>query len=80
MAKEDLADDFDQMPMLITYQTGKGGDDLVPALFPEDTIAVMKYVTNSNIKLEAGVNPRNNCFPSTQNSLCHASGWYSFLV
>ena len=34
MAKENLPDDFDQTSMLITYQTGKGGDHLVPVIFP----------------------------------------------
>ena len=76
IAKEDLPDNFDQTSMLITYHTGKGGDHLVPVIFPGDTIAGMKYVTNPNIRLEAGVNLRNNyIFPSTQNSLGHASGW-----
>ena len=78
VAKEDLPDDFDQMSMLITYQTRKGGDHLVPVIFPGDTIPGMKYVTNPNIPLEAGVNLRNNyVFPSTQNSLGHASGWHA---
>ena len=78
VAKEDLPDDFDQTSMLITYQTGKGGDHLVPVIFPGDTIAGMKYITNPNIRLEAGVNLRNNyVFPSTQNSLGHASGWHA---
>ena len=52
VAKEDLPDDFDQTSMLITYQTSKGGDHLVSVIFPGNTIADMKYVTNTNIKWE----------------------------
>ena len=75
VAKENLPDDFDQTSMLITCQTGKGGNHLFPVIFPGDTIADVKYVTNPNLRLEAGVNLRNSyVFRSTQNSLSHASG------
>ena len=74
----DLPDDFDQNSMLITYQTGKGGDHLVPVMFPSETIQAMKYLTDQKVRSEAGVHKNNTyIFPSTQNSQGHASGWHS---
>ena len=76
--KKDLPEDFDKSNMLITYQTGKGRDHLVPAMFPSMTIKRMNYITNESVRLEACVHKENSClFPSTQNTKGHASGWHS---
>ena len=34
--------DQDTEDMLVTYQTGKGADHLVPVMFPPDTLAAMR--------------------------------------
>ena len=64
--------------MLVTYQTGKGADHLVPVMFPVETLQAMRYLTNENVRREAGVLPTNNyVFPSLKKSGGHASGWHS---
>ena len=76
--KEDLPDDFNVDSMLITYQTGKGDNHLVPVIFPPETIQAMKYLTDESIRAEAGVHKDNTyIFASTQKSRSHASGWHS---
>ena len=41
----------------------------------------MKYITNSDIRLEVGLNLKNNyVFPSTQNSLGHANGQHAISI
>ena len=73
--KEDLPDEFDKHSMLITYQTGKGADHLVPIMFTSETIQAMKYLTDEQIRREAGVNEKNMyVFASTKQSTSHASG------
>ena len=75
--KEDLPDEFDKHSMLITYQTGKGADHLVPIMFTSETIQAMKYLTDEQIRREAGVNEKNMyVFASTKQSTSHASGWH----
>ena len=44
--REESPDDFDPESMLITYQTGKGSDHLVSALFPHETFQVCKFLAN----------------------------------
>ena len=34
LSREDIPEEFDQESMLLTYQTGKGADHLVPVIFP----------------------------------------------
>ena len=73
----DSADEALQDDMLITYQTGKGADHLVPVMFPKETMAAMKFLTDINVRKEAGVR-QSNCyvFASTKQSDGHASGWH----
>lgn len=47
--KEDLPDEFDEHSILITYQTGKGADHLMPKIFTSETIQAMKYLTDEQI-------------------------------
>ena len=64
--------------MLVTYQTGKGADHLVPVMFPVEMLQAMRYLTNENVRREAGVLPTNNyVFRSLKKSGGHASGWHS---
>nr|XP_047142840.1 uncharacterized protein LOC124817088 [Hydra vulgaris] len=73
----DLPKDFDHSTMLITYQTGKGGNHLVPLIFPLETIKAIEYLTNKKVRLEGEIHKENEyIFASTQNSLGHASGWH----
>ena len=44
--REESPDDFDPESMLITYQTGKGSDHLVSALFPHETFQDCKFPAN----------------------------------
>ena len=63
---------------LVTYQTGKGANHLVPVFFPPVTHTAMKYLTDKEIRSNAGVLCTNEyIFASTQNSTSHASGWHS---
>ena len=63
---------------LVTYQTGKGANHLVPVFFPPVTHTAMKYLTDKEIRRNAGVLCTNEyIFASTQNSTSHASGWHS---
>ena len=76
-ANKDIPEDFDKESMLITFQTGKGSDHLVPVIFPDDCIEAMKYLTNKSIRSEAGVRPDNPyIFASTRNSKLHINGWH----
>ena len=75
--KEDLPTDFDEDTMLVTYQTGKGSDHLVPVIFPPESLSAMKFLTKEEVRKDAGVHPNNRyIFASTQNSESHASGWH----
>ena len=63
--------------MLVTYQTGKGANHLVPVMFPPETIFAMKYLANQDVRRQAGVMDSNDfVFASTQKSSSHASGWH----
>ena len=75
--KEALPDKFDKHSMLITYQTGEGANHLVSIMFTSETIQAMKYLTDEQIRREAGVNEKNMyVFASTKQSTSHASGWH----
>ena len=56
--KGDLPEDHDET-VLITYQTGKGSDHLVPIIFPSNIIQPLKFLTDMNVRKEAGVNDKN---------------------
>ena len=63
--------------MLVTYQTGKGANHLVPVMFPPETIFAMKYLANQDVRRQAGVMDSNDfVFASTQKGSSHASGWH----
>ena len=75
--KEDLTTDFDENTMLVTYQTGKGTDHLVPMIFPPESLSAMEFLTKEEVRKDAGVNPNNRyIFASTQISESHASSWH----
>ncbi|XP_066936229.1 uncharacterized protein, partial [Clytia hemisphaerica] len=70
--------EFDQDTMLITYQTGKGNNHLVPVIFPSETHRPIKYLANADVRRDASVATSNSfLFPATQNKEGHASGWHS---
>ena len=74
--RHDVPEDFNDS-MLVTFQTGKGADHLVPVMFPPETHEAMRYLTNEEIRRDAGVKEGNQyIFASTQNSNSHASGWH----
>ena len=76
--KDEVPNDFNVDTMLITYQTGKGSDHLVPVLFPPETLQAMKFLNNNEFRKNAGVHDENPyIFASTKNSKSHASGWHS---
>ena len=63
--------------MLVTYQTGKGANHLVPVMFPTETLSAMKYLVDPEVRWKAGVVTSNDyIFASTQRSDSHASGWH----
>ena len=63
--------------MFITYQTGKGSDLLVLALFPPETLPAMLYLTNMEVRQNAGVHHENiYIFASTKNNKSHVSAWH----
>ena len=76
MEREDVPEDINEN-ILVTYQTGKGADHLVPVMFPPETHMAMKYLTDKEVRKNAGVNITNEyVFASTQQSTSHASGWH----
>ena len=74
---KDHPEEYAEENMLITYQTGKGADHLVPIIFTRNVIKAMRLLTNPEIRKEAGVRDNNPyVFPSTNNSLGHVEGWH----
>ena len=74
----DLPSDFDSGSTLITFQTGKGNNHLVPVIFPSETLNAVKFLADPHIRQSAGVLSTNNyLFPSTQHGKGHADGWHS---
>ena len=72
--KQGVPDDFGS-EMLITFQTGKVADHLLPVLFPPETFTAMKFLTNKDIRNE--VSQTNDIiFASTQKSESQTSGWH----
>ncbi|XP_065681295.1 uncharacterized protein LOC124817083 [Hydra vulgaris] len=75
--KQNLPEEFDIEQMFITYQTGKGSDHTVPVLFPPECIKAMRYLTNKEVRKNAGIPDENQyIFASTQKSMSHACGWH----
>ena len=63
--------------VLVTFQTGKGGDHLVAVYFPPECFKAMKFLTDEKTRSEAGVLSSNEfIFASTQKSTSHADGWH----
>lgn len=64
--------------ILVTFQTGKGNDHLVPVFFPPETHKAIGYLTSKEIRQNAGVNPNNlYIFANVQNSDKYVNGWHS---
>ena len=45
--------------MKISYMTGKGNHDLVPVLFPNDTVAAVRKLAKMEFRAKAGVLEKN---------------------
>ena len=45
--------------ILITYETGKGSHHLLPVIFPAETVKALMYLTNKEIRKNAGVSVSN---------------------
>ena len=72
-----LPDDEENTDLLVTFQTGKGADHLVPVMFPPETHNAWKYLTNLEVRDNVNI-PRSNkfTFASTNQSDKHTSGWH----
>ena len=72
-----LPDDEENTDLLVTFQTGKGADHLVPVMFPPETHNALKYLTNLEVRDNVNI-PRSNkfIFASTNQSDKHTSGWH----
>ena len=73
----DKFEENDQPEMLVTFQTGKGVNNLVSVMFPPETYGAMKYLCNENIRKDVGI-PQSNTFifANTQKSSSHTNGWH----
>ena len=61
--------------VLITFQTGKGADHLVPVFFPPCTHKALNYLVSKEARDNAGVSPANNyIFANTQGSNKYIGG------
>ena len=67
-----LPDDEGNTDLLVTFQTGKGADHLVPAMFPPETHNALKYLTNLEVRGNVNI-PRSNKFNQSDK---HTSGWH----
>lgn len=68
----------DENDLLVTFQTGKGVNHLVPVMFPPQTHKPMQYLMNSDVRENANVSSTNTyAFPSVGNSQNHADGWHA---
>ena len=75
--KDDVPNYFNGDTMLITYQTGKGLDHLVPVLFPLEMLQTMKFLTNNEVRNNASVHNENlYIFARTKN--CEIASGHSF--
>ena len=73
----DKGDEPSDHDMLLSYQTGKGSDHLVPVFYPEETWKGVKFLTDDNIRRQAGVSKKNHyIFSSTRGSDVYVSGWH----
>lgn len=69
-------EEFNEETMLVTYQTGKGANHLVPVMFPPETLSAMKYLVDPDVRKKAGIRSSNHYIFATTNSDGHASGWH----
>lgn len=63
--------------LLVTYQTGKGNNHLVPILFPRDTMHAMKKLTNPEVRTSAGVKRTTYVFPCVQWSATYVTSLHA---
>ena len=76
--KDDIPNEFNGDTILIAYQTGKWSDHLVPVLFPPETLQATKFLTNNEVRKNAGVHNENPySFTSTKNIKSNDIGWHS---
>ena len=75
--RDDLPNEYDDSSVLVTYQTGKGVNHLVPVMFPAESHKALRYLADKDVRSRAGILPSNDyLFPSTQNSPSHSDGWH----
>lgn len=70
-------DEDETNDMLVTYQTGKGPNHLVPVFFPSETHQAMKFLVDPDNRSLCGVLPTNNCVFASKSSNYHTSGWHA---
>ena len=64
----------------ISYMVGKN-TNLVPIIFPKDTLPALEILASSKHRMDAGVLKNNPyLFPSTRSSEFHLSGWHLSLI
>ena len=62
----------------ISYMVGKNSN-LVPVIFPRDTLLALDILASSKHRTDAGVRIDNPyLFPSTRSSEFHLSGWHCY--
>ena len=62
----------------ISYMVGKN-TNLVPVIFPKDTLPALEILASSKYRMDAGVLKNNPyLFPSTRSSEFHLSGWHCY--
>ena len=70
-------DEDETNDMLVTYQTGKGPNHLVPVFFPSETHQAMKFLVDPDNRSLCGVLPTNNYVFASKSSNYHTSGWHA---
>lgn len=73
----DESDDVSKEDMLVTYQTGKGANHLVPIMFPPETHQAIKFLVDQNNRSLAGVLKTNQYVFPSKSSEYHTSGWHA---
>ena len=73
----DWVDEDESNDMLVTYQTGKGPNHLVPVFFPSETHQAMKFMCDANNRRLSGILPTNNYIFASKSSKYHTSGWHA---
>ena len=63
--------------VLVTFQTCKGCDHLVPVFFPQVTQKALRFLVSEEIRGNANVSKQNNyIFANIQQSNKYANGWH----